>query len=100
MMVSSQHDWPALSFPYQTVESKGDIPAAFRRTEQGYAYELAIPAARLLPAPLRRGAAIGFGLFVNDADDAQGAASALTLTPPGTSCFNKPHLWPVLLLWE
>ena len=42
----------------------------------------------------------GFRLFVNDADDDKGAVSSLTITPPGTSCFSKPHLWPVMLLAE
>jgi hypothetical protein len=77
-----------------------DIPSAFKLTADGYVYEVFFPAERLLPARMEKGVSVGFGLFVNDRDDDDGAKTALTVTPPGTGCYNNPHLWPVMLLWE
>jgi len=78
-----------------------DIPAAFRRTGDGYVYEVFFPAKYLLPAQLVRGHAMGFGLTANDRDDLDGdARSALTVLGDGQDCSNQPHLWPVALLWE
>jgi hypothetical protein len=80
-----------------------DIPSAFKRTADGYVYEVFFPGKYLLPVTLKKGWASGFGLLVNDRDDAKTGAkvrSSLTLTPNGTGCHNKPHLWPTILLWE
>lgn len=76
------------------------IPSAFRTTKDGYAYEIAFPAKYLLPASLENNYAMGFGLFVNDRDAGKRTKQALTLTPPGTGCYRKPHLYPVMLLTE
>jgi len=86
-----------------------NIPAAFRKTKKGYIYEVTFPSVSLLPINLEKGSIIGFSLFANDRDDhvvgkkrgdPSGLKSSLTLTPPGTGCYNQPHLWPVILLWE
>lgn len=79
-----------------------DIPASFRLVDNGYVYEIFFPAKYLLPTRLEKGYAIGFGLFVNDRDNLESKTpkSALTLAPSGTDCYDKPHLWPTMLLWE
>ena len=82
-----------------------DIPSAFRRTADGYVYEVFFPAKYLLPIKLEKGSAVGFGLYAADCDDPLAkypnrVKSALTLTPSGTGCYNNPHLWPEMLLWE
>ncbi len=82
-----------------------DIPSAFRQTEDGYVYEVFFPAKYLLPARLEKGSAIGFGIYAADCDDASlkypnRVKSALTVSPVGSSCYNSPHQWPAMLLWE
>jgi hypothetical protein len=82
-----------------------DIPSAFKRIDGGYAYEVFFPAKYLLPAKLAPGVALGFALFAADCDDAAAkyshrVKSGLTLAPAGQGCYNKPHLWPVMLLGE
>ncbi len=78
-----------------------DIPAGFQKWEDGYSYEIFFPAKYLLPIRLEKGSALGFGLTSNDRDG-KNVRAALSLTPAGsqTTCFNQPHLWPALLLWE
>ncbi len=77
-----------------------NIKSAFRKTSDGYVYEVAFPAKYLLPINLNKGASFGFSLFVNDKDGGKNTESSLTLTPNRTGSYNKPHLWPVMLLWE
>jgi hypothetical protein len=79
-----------------------DVQSAFKLTKDGYVYEVFFPSRRLLPAKMEKGYNIGFGLFVNDRDDLESKEpkSALTITPDGTGCYNNPHLWPVMLLWD
>ena len=86
-----------------------DIPVAFKRTPDGYVYEVFFPAKYLLPIQLKKGYVVGVGLMVNDRDVRDNAAgmarnglteSALTLTPDGTGCYNNPQAWPAMLLWE
>jgi len=77
-----------------------DIHSAFKRTDDGYIYEVAFPAKYLLPIKLSKGESFGFGLFVNDRDDGKTVRSSMTITPSGTGCYNKPHLWPVMFLSE
>lgn len=78
-----------------------EIPAAFKRTADGYVYEMFFPSKYLLPIRLEEGSAIGFSLMANDRDSLDGdIKSSLTLTPPGTESHNRPHLWPVMLLWK
>ncbi|MDD5728881.1 MAG: sugar-binding protein, partial [Victivallales bacterium] len=79
----------------------GEIPAKFRRTPNGYIYEVEFPAAYLLPARLEKNYNLGFALMVVDRDKANGMKQALSLsTQPGAGCYNRPHLWPMMLLAE
>ncbi|MBT4819848.1 MAG: hypothetical protein HN742_08750 [Lentisphaerae bacterium] len=75
------------------------IATAFREVPGGYVYEIAFPARFIQPVRLQAGTVVGFALFLSD-DDGKGIETSLTLTPPGTSCHMKPHLWPVMLLVE
>lgn len=82
-----------------------DIPTAFKRTADGYAYEIFFPAKHLLPIQFREGYVFGFGVYVNNADDPKVTdykrrISALTNAAGGAECYNAPHLWPALLLWK
>lgn len=84
--------------PDKTVEPH--IPSAFKKTSDGYIYEIAFPSKYLLPVKLENNYALGFSLFVNDRDKGKSTKQALTLTPPGTGCYRKPHLYPVMLLTD
>ncbi len=84
--------------PDLTVEP--NTPSAFKKTADAYVYELKIPAKYLLPAKLEKNYSVGFSLFVNDRDEKSGVKQALTLTPQGTSGYNKPNLYPIMLLVE
>ena len=83
-----------------------DIPTAFLRTREGYVYRIFFPGKYLLPATMKKGSVLGFGLTANNADDPalpypkrrRNARSNATI--PGKDCYNKPRLYPALLLWE
>ena len=75
-----------------------DIPAEFSKVNNGYVYEVAFPAQYLLPARLVDGASFGFALFVNDRDDDKNVHAYLTLATDGRGCYNRPAVWPVILL--
>ena len=82
-----------------------DIPSTFVRTKDGYRYRIFFPAKYLLPADLRTGKALGIGITVNNVNDStlplyKRRKSALSNTTDGTDCHQKPHLWPVYLLWK
>jgi hypothetical protein len=85
-----------------------EIKTAFKLSGEGYVYEAFFPARYILPIQLKKGYALGFGLFVNDADEPKAikssrhisTRSSLTLAPEGKGCYNKPKGWPVMLLWE
>ena len=77
-----------------------DVPCKFTRTKDGYIYETALPARYVLPARLEAGYAMGFALFVNDRDEGKDIKQSLTLTPQGTAPFNRPHLYPLIILTD
>ena len=77
-----------------------DIPASFTRTGDGYIYEVAFPAHYLLPLHLKAGSFFGFGLYVNDRDGKPNADGSLTLATDGGGCWNRPHVWPAVILTE
>jgi hypothetical protein len=71
--------------------------SSFRKTANGYIYEIAFPQKILMPMRLKAGTTIGFGLFLND-NDSNKWKSGLTITPKQTSCYMTPHLYPTMLL--
>ncbi len=84
-----------------------EIPSEFHRTGDGYCYRVFFPEQFLRPAVLAKGHAVGVGICVNDANDdsvtswlKRRCGSLSNATLPGSDCFNKPHLYPVVLLWE
>ncbi len=79
-----------------------DVPCKFTRTADGYIYETAIPARYLLPARLEKNASMGFAMNLFDRDDpaVKDVTRGLTTTPEGTAPYNRPDLWPVMLLSE
>lgn len=82
-----------------------DIPTRFTRTSDGYVYEIFFPAKHILPIQLKEGYSFGFGVYVPNADNPQEKSykrvlSALTNAKGETDCYNKPHIWPALLLWK
>ena len=59
----------------------------------------------MLPIRLEKGHVFGFGLFAPDCgdDSLQGdkrMEGALTLATDGQGCFNRPKVWPAVLLTE
>jgi hypothetical protein len=77
-----------------------NIPSAFAKTSDGYVYEAEFPAKYLLPARLEKNYSVGFSIFVNDRDEGKDVKQSLTLTPPGTAAYNRPDLYPVMLLGD
>ncbi len=76
------------------------IKTAFKEVKGGYIYEIAFPKAYLAPMQFKAGTAVGFGLFLNDNDGTKRPKASLTLTPDGTKCYLRPHLYPVMMLTE
>ena len=81
-----------------------DIPSSFSRHHDGYTYRVFFPAKYLLPVRLEKGHVMGFGLFVPNVNSltakGKNITSAMTLAVDGKGCFNRPHMWPAMLLWE
>ncbi|MBC2602704.1 sugar-binding protein [Puniceicoccus vermicola] len=78
-----------------------DIPAAFQRTREGYTYEIYFPAKYLLPLRLEHGSSFGFSLTLNDKDAPDGPIqSSMTILRDGQDSYNRPDLWPAVLLWN
>ena len=75
-----------------------DIPCQFAKTENGYIYELTVPAKYMLPARLEENTCMGIALFLNDRDGEAKVANMLTTTEPGTTPYNKPYLFPQIIL--
>ncbi|MBS1369145.1 MAG: hypothetical protein HPZ91_04220 [Lentisphaeria bacterium] len=79
-----------------------DVRTAFRKTENGYFYEIAFPLSALEPFRPRAGSSIGVGLLLNDSDDPDAHTPRARLTnASGTGMPNdRPGLWPVVMLVE
>ena len=41
---------------------------------------------------------MGFAMALNDRDDGKNVKQSLTTTKEGTAPFNRPHLYPVIVL--
>ena len=52
----------------------------------------------MLPARLEQNTCMGLALFLNDRDGEAKVANMLTTTAPGTTPYNKPHLYPQIIL--
>lgn len=75
-----------------------EVPASFTRTSGGGVYEVFIPANRLLPGRLARGARMGLGLTVTDADDdalpyGRRVIGGASLGPAVASRVGRPRTW-------
>lgn len=78
-----------------------ETESAFRRTERGYFYEVALPKRALMPLVLKPGAQFGLGVMVND-QDSDAAMPHLRLVW-GAQAFaynDRPDLWPQVILAE
>lgn len=75
------------------------VKSAFKKTSDGYVYELAFPARSLQPLSLKKGSAFGMGLLVNDCDGAREPAARLSISlPQFSNPINRPDKYPVILL--
>jgi len=81
-------------------EFEKNLKTAFKKTVDGYIYEIAFPKAYLAPMQLKKETCIGFSLFINDNDGGKSPKRSLTLTPDGTASYQNPHLYPVMILTE
>jgi hypothetical protein len=77
-----------------------EVRSAFRKTADGYVYEVAFPAKNLMPFQLRAGNTLGLGLLLNDSDDPAEPMPASRLTNASAAPNNRPDLWPVVMLVE
>lgn len=79
-----------------------DVKTAFRKTADGYFYEVAFSPKSVEPFRLKAGNTLGIGILLNDADDPsqQEPRSRLTNTI-GTDMPNeRPDFWPLVRLTE
>ncbi len=82
-----------------------DIPCTFERSATGYVYRVFFPAKYLLPIRLAKGSVFGMGLFVPNCDNDslngdKRVTSALTTAGDGGGCYNRPRVWPAVILSE
>lgn len=77
-----------------------DILSSFSNRNGVLTYRIFIQAKYLLPMKLETGWCFGLGLYAANADQPGKVASALTLASDGKGCFNRPHVWPAVLLVE
>jgi len=76
-----------------------NIETSFRKTGDGYVYEIRFPVRYLMPLELKNGNVVGFSINVID-HDGEFVKRYLVLTPNGTGAYMKPHLCPAMLLTE
>ncbi|MCX6986487.1 MAG: hypothetical protein NT118_17335, partial [Lentisphaerae bacterium] len=72
------------------------IKTAFKRTADGYIYEIAFPKSYIEPLNLAPGTNIGLGLMWSDRDEGE-LKSHLSIIP-GKGCYNNVHLLPIMIL--
>ena len=77
-----------------------DIPSSFSNKDGVLTYRVFFPAKYLLPVKLQKGLVFGFGLYAADAVQKGKVDGALTLASDGEGCYNRPHLWPAVILSE
>lgn len=83
-----------------------DIPTSFERMSSGYRYRVFFPSKYLLPLKFEKGSVVGIGIAVNDANDPKASKRGRRVglrcnsTAAGQDCYNKPYLYPAVLLWE
>ncbi|OGV58536.1 MAG: hypothetical protein A2X45_01405 [Lentisphaerae bacterium GWF2_50_93] len=77
----------------------GDVKVAYRKTDNGYVYEMAFPRAALPYLVFKDGSLFGFSILVNDNDGA-GRKQGVTLGPKGTEPYNNPGIWKTVKMVE
>ena len=76
------------------------VKTAWKKTDNGYIYEIAFSAQGIRPFKLEAGKALGFGLMLNDQDGMSVMpASHLILGGPDNPN-RSPQSWPLVLLVE
>ncbi len=76
------------------------IPSSFQHENGVSTYRVFFPANDLLPMKLHKGTVFGLGLLVLDADQPGKVVRLATTSSDNQGCYNKPHLWPSVLLVE
>ena len=77
-----------------------DMPCRFTNQDGVLTYRVFFPAKYLLPMKMQKGWIFGFGLFAPDSDQPEKVDSGLTLALDGQGCWNRPHMWPLVILTE
>ncbi len=77
-----------------------DIPSSFSNENGVLTYRVFFPAKYLLPAKMQSGWVMALGLHAANSDMEKVVSSALTNTSDSGECFNRPHVYPALLLEE
>lgn len=77
-----------------------DVHTGFRRTKDGYFYEIHFTRPSIMPFALAAGNVVGMGLLVNDCDDAVIPQQTWMLTNASGGHFpnNRPDSWTLLYL--
>jgi len=77
-----------------------DVTCAFRKTPDGYVYELAFSPRSTLPLRPQPGQSFGMAILINDSDEngATEPRSRLSSNTDGVMPNDRPDLWPLILL--
>ncbi|NLE55012.1 MAG: hypothetical protein GX617_08765, partial [Lentisphaerae bacterium] len=77
-----------------------DVTCAFRKTPDGYVYELAFSPRSILPLRPQPGQSFGMAILINDSDEdgATEPRARLSNSTGGVMPNDRPDLWPLILL--
>ena len=77
-----------------------DVQTAFKRTADGWFYEIRFSGSSLLPFVIKQGNVIGMCLLINDSDDASAPHPTWQLTNTSGKIVpnGRPDTWPLLYL--
>ena len=75
-----------------------DIPSSFSNKNGVLTYRVFFPAKYLLPIKLNSGWVLGFGIYAANSNKSQTVSSWISNAEDNGGCYNRPHVYPALLL--
>lgn len=87
---------PYIQLAFNHVGEEPRMQGSFRKTPDGYIYDLKLPQKTILPVKLKKGSSTGISLLLND-NDGDYRKRGLSLNPV-VEPFRHPEYYPVLLM--